>query len=138
MKNTKHTSAFSLIEALATVAIIGIITFLALPNVVRAREDAEINMAIARAEALNMSIASLVQSRGFGDETLNAGWAAATQAQKYGYLVNYLAYAPAAISDFVPAGYDVNFPPALTRPLKKVELVIPGGNEDGTDLPVSY
>ena len=47
---------FSLIEALATVAIIGIITFLAIPNIVKMRSDGERNMAVARAEAFNLGI----------------------------------------------------------------------------------
>lgn len=124
MKHANNRNGFSLIEALATVAIIGIITFLALPNVVRAREDAELNMAVARAEALNMAIASYVQSRGF--DSAASSWASADDdAARYGLLANYLAYAPLTLDEFVPVGYGVVFPATgLTRPLKKVTLVI--------------
>ena len=44
-------NGFSLVEVLAAVAIIGIITFLAIPNIVAVKQDSETNMAISRAEA---------------------------------------------------------------------------------------
>ena len=56
--------AFSLVEVLAAVAIIGIIVFLALPNVIQAKRDTEEQMVITRAEALNMSISSYIAANG--------------------------------------------------------------------------
>jgi hypothetical protein len=49
---------------ITAVGIIGIIIFLAIPNIVRVREDSERNLAIARAEALNMGMASFMQANG--------------------------------------------------------------------------
>ena len=49
MKESNN-KGFSLIEVLAAVAIIGIITFLALPNIVTLKQDAEVDLAIARAD----------------------------------------------------------------------------------------
>ena len=46
---------FSLVEMMACVSIIGIIAFLAIPSVARMRSDSEKNLAIARAEALNLA-----------------------------------------------------------------------------------
>ena len=60
----KNRAGFSLVEVLAAVAIIGVITFLALPNIITVRQDAEENLAITRAEAINMAIAAYIQSRG--------------------------------------------------------------------------
>ena len=118
---TSKSSGFSLIEALATVAIIGIITFLALPNVVSARRDAEVSMAVARAEAVNMAVASLVQSRGFA--SAKTSWDnAASDDVRYGQLRNYLAYAPLTMDAFAPDGYSIVLPTTLTRPLEKVTL----------------
>jgi len=57
-------SAFSMVEVLAAVAIIGVITFLAIPNIIRVKQDGENNLARARAESLNMAIASFVQANG--------------------------------------------------------------------------
>ena len=119
MKTSKN-SGFSLIEALATVAIIGIITFLALPNVVSARRDAEVSMAVARAEAVNMAVASLVQSRGFS--SAKADWDDAGDIAQYGQLKNYLAYAPTSLAEFAPDGYSIVLPTVLSRPLAKVTL----------------
>ena len=56
--------AFSLVEVLAAVAIIGIITFLAMPNIVAVKQDSETNLAISRAEALNIALVTLLQSNG--------------------------------------------------------------------------
>ena len=41
-----HGKGFSLVEVLAAVAIIGIITFLAIPNIVAVKQDSEINKRI--------------------------------------------------------------------------------------------
>ena len=76
--NSRRFFAFSLVEVLAAVALIGIITFLALPNIVRIKQDSEESLAIARAEAINLSMASYLQAH--GQTSASAGWAAATDA----------------------------------------------------------
>ena len=83
---------FSLIEVLAAVAIIGIITFLALPNIVAVKQDAEINLAISRAEAANMAVASYIQANGHA--TADANWPTGTGATpnnaRYALIAPYL------------------------------------------------
>ena len=70
---------FSLVEVLAAVGIIGIIAFLAIPNIVAIKQDSERNLAISRAEAINMAIVSYIQSN--GKDNVSAGWSSAnTQA----------------------------------------------------------
>jgi prepilin-type N-terminal cleavage/methylation domain-containing protein len=119
--------AFSLVEVLAAVALIGIITFLALPNIVRIKTDSEESLAISRAEAINLSVASYIQAHGQANAI--AGWAAATTpASRYALLAPYLAYAPAAFTDYMPGGYSVTLPaPTALLPLAKVPLTGPGG-----------
>lgn len=118
-------AAFSLVEVLAAVALIGIITFLALPNIVRIKQDSEEHLAIARAEALNLSMASYVQAQ--GQTAAIAGWAAATNASgRYALLAPYLAYAPASLTDYMPGGYTATLPSTLI-PLTKVGLSGPDG-----------
>lgn len=110
---------FSLVEMLAAVAIIGVVTFLAIPNLVRMRGDAERNVAIARAEAINMAMATLIQVR--GRTTAAADWAGAANDQaKYTLLTPYLAYAETNLTDYVPGGYTVTF--NTLDPLRKVTL----------------
>lgn len=122
---SRPTSAFSLVEVLAAVALIGIITFLALPNIVRIKQDSEEHLAIARAEALNLSMASYAQAQ--GQTAATAGWAAATDADdRYALLAPYLAYAPATLADYMPGGYTVTLPTTLL-PLRKAALSGPGG-----------
>ena len=69
--NTKkwvlHFLGFSLVEVLAAVAIIGIITFLAMPNIIAVKQDSENNLAISRAEALNIALVTFVQTNGHGN-----------------------------------------------------------------------
>jgi len=122
----KFLLAFSLVEVLAAVALIGIITFLALPNIVRIKTDSEISLAISRAEALNLAMASYVQAHGQASAT--ASWtAAADDDARYALLAPYLAYAPSTFAAYMPGGYRVTLPTSLV-PLSKVSLATdPGG-----------
>lgn len=100
---------FSLVEVLAAIAIIGIVTFLAIPNLVQIQQDGEDRLAQSRAEALNMAIASYIQANG-----RTAAWTG-TDAQKYAnYLRPYLAFAPTTLAAYTPNGYGFNFPTNLT------------------------
>lgn len=123
--NIRRPVAFSLVEVLAAVALIGIITFLALPNIVRIKQDGEESLAISRAEAINLAMAAHVQAS--GQDTAAAQWANAdTAAERYALLAPYLAYAPTAFADFMPSGYSVTLPESLL-PLSKVALSGPNG-----------
>jgi prepilin-type N-terminal cleavage/methylation domain-containing protein len=118
--------AFSLVEVLAAVALIGILVFLALPNIVQVKSDSETHLAVARAEALNLAMASYVQS--VGSSTASSSWpsgsgATADQA-RYVVISPYLAYAPENLSGddgYMPAGYTVTMPTSVV-PLSKVGL----------------
>lgn len=121
----KASKAFSLVEVLAAVAILGIMAFLALPNIVTMKTDSEENLAVARAEAVNMGIASYIQASGRGAAT--TGWAAAANDQaRYDLLTPYLAFAPATFTDYMPSTYTVSLPTAIAT-LSKTGLVGPSG-----------
>ena len=84
-------NGFSLVEVLAAVAIIGIITFLAIPNIVAVKQDSETNMAISRAEALNIAMVSYVQAN--GHENASDYWSQQVSIQgRYALLASYLAF----------------------------------------------
>ncbi len=111
-----NSRAFSLVEVLAAVAIIGIIVFLALPNVIQAKLDTEEQMVITRAEALNMSISAYITANGRS----NAGvaWAHtdnSTHGAKYLLVKGYMAYAPSTLAatstlpGYQPNGYTFEF-----------------------------
>jgi hypothetical protein len=73
---------------------------------VRVREDSERNLAIARAEALNMGMASFMQANGrINSQTL---WGQDNEA-RYSQIQPYLQYAPTSLSAYLP-GYDFTFP----------------------------
>ena len=108
-RNPTKTAGFSLVEVLAAVAIIGILVFIAIPNVVQSRRDAEENFAIGRAEALNSAISQYIQANG----RANAGsaWTGATDdGGRFNLVKGYLAYAPTALSDYQPSGYTYAMP----------------------------
>lgn len=110
---------FSLIEMLSAVAIIGVISFLALPNLVKMRSDSERNLAVARAESINMAMATLIQVR--GRTQANTDWAAATTSQtKYALVAPYLSFSETNLTDYIPNGYTITF--NTLDPLKKVTL----------------
>ena len=115
----RFAAAFSLVELLATVAIIGIITFMAIPQVTRMRSDAERNLAIARAESLNLGVASMIQIRGRTQAMLD--WAGKDDNGRYSLITPYLSFAESTLSLYLPSGYTVNFPTTLD-PLQKVVL----------------
>ena len=107
MKTTPRNQAFSLVEVLAAVAIIGVITFLAIPNIVRVKQDSEDNLARARADALNVAVAAYFHAVG-RDPALSA-WTGTDNSGRYTLISPYLAYAPAALTNYMPSGYSVVF-----------------------------
>jgi prepilin-type N-terminal cleavage/methylation domain-containing protein len=110
---------FSLVEMLAAVAIIGVISFLALPNLIKMRSDSERNLAIARCEAINMSMATYIQVRGRVQAAADFAGSSTSQA-KYSLLTPYLAFSQANLTDFMPSGYSITF--NSIDPLQKVTL----------------
>ena len=105
-------TGFSIVEMMACVSIIGIIAFLAIPSVARMRSDSEKNLAIARAESLNLAQASFIQVRGRSQAA--ADWTAATTSTaKYNLLLPYLSYAETTLTAFMPSGYSVTFPTSI-------------------------
>ena len=119
-KSYSFMRGFSLVEMMACVSIIGIIAFMAIPSVTRMRGDSERNLAIARAESLNLAQASFIQVRGRTQAALD--WAAASSADlKYKLLSTYLSFAESNFSYYMPSGYKVTFPPSITT-MTKVTL----------------
>lgn len=110
---------FSLVEMMACVSIIGIIAFLAIPSITRMRADSERNLAITRAEALNLAQASFIQVRGRTQAAIDWSQAGSDEA-RYTLLRPYLSYAEASLQLYMPAGYSVQFNPNITTMTKMV------------------
>ncbi|MBU6302182.1 MAG: prepilin-type N-terminal cleavage/methylation domain-containing protein [Verrucomicrobia bacterium] len=120
--------AFSLVEVLTAVVLLGILSFIAIPNIVRMKEDSEVNLAVARAEAVNMAIASLVQAQ--GRTAAATAWTGAANATgRYALIKPYLAFAPNAFDDYMPGSYGIVLPTSISS-LSKVELHAPPGVTD--------
>lgn len=124
---TKFAKGFSLVEMLASVAIIGVIAFLAIPSVSRMREDSERNLAIARAEALNVAMATMVQMKGRAQAQTD--WSnATTDDAKYIRLQPYLSFAETTRALYFPSGYTTIFGSTITD-MRKVRLFGADGDE---------
>ncbi|MEM9283127.1 MAG: type II secretion system protein [Verrucomicrobiota bacterium] len=116
--NAKRSRGFSLVEVLAAVGIIGIIAFLAIPNIVAIKQDSERNLAVSRAEALNMAIVSYIQSN--GKDNVSSAWSTANDQTRYTNLIPYLSFAPANLTEFTPNGYSIALPTNLNALSKSV------------------
>jgi len=118
--------AFSLVEVLAAITIIGIITFLAVPNIVRVKQDGEDNLARARAEALNMAMAAYVQA--LGTNTAQSNWAAAgNDDARYLLIRQYIAFSETNRTLYTPNGYTNTLPSAISPLTTKVIVTGPSG-----------
>ena len=122
--STRNRLGFSLVEVLAAVTIIGIIAFLALPNIIAMKKDSEVNLAISRAESVNMAIASFIQANGRDRAITRWTGASASDQAKYNLIGSYLAFAPTNESDFMPSGYDLTWPTSIAA-LNKIALADP-------------
>ena len=117
----KLSHAFSLVEVLAAITIIGIITFLAVPNIVRVKQDGEDNLARARAETLNMAMAAYVQA--VGTNTAQSNWSgAANDSARYLLISPYIAFAETNLTLFTPSGYTNTLPANISPLTTKVRL----------------
>lgn len=121
--NLRNSRAFSLVEVLTATVLLGILAFIAIPNIIQMQEDSEVNLAVARAEAINMSLASFIQSQG-RSSAVTAWDATTTEAQRYTLIKPYLAFAPDAFSDYMPGGYTITLPASIAT-LSKVALTDP-------------
>lgn len=109
---------FSLVEVLAAVSIIGIIAFLAIPNIIAIKQDSERNLAISRAEAVNIAIVSYIQAN--GRSNVAPGWTSINDQQRYTLLIPYLSFAPTNLTDFIPKGYATKLPTNLNSLTKSI------------------
>ena len=112
MKNLRHrvrhgARGFSLIELLIVLVILGVVMFLAIPNIVQVRSDSEDNLARSRAEALNVAAAAYFQA--IGNQAAATAWGASGNDARYLLVAPYLAFAPASLSSYMPSGYSVTF-----------------------------
>jgi len=124
----KNFSAFSLVELLIVIVVLGVILYFAFPNIVQMRSDSEANLARARAEMLNLAAAAYFQA--VGDRTTaKANWSAAgSDESRYTSLLKpYIAFPTASLAAFMPStDYTVVFHP--TDPLvNKAQLFGPSG-----------
>lgn len=126
--NLRSCKAFSLLELLIVLVVLGVVLYFAFPNIVQMRSDSEDSLARARAEMLNLAVAAYFQA--VGDRTTaKANWAAAgSDAARYTSLLKpYIAFPSASLTAFMPSSdYSVVFHP--TDPLaNKASLYGPSG-----------
>lgn len=111
---------FSLVEMMACVSIIGIIAFMAIPSITRMRGESERNLAITRAEALNLAQATFIQVKGRTEASLL--WNnSTTPAARYLLLKDFISFSEDNLTLYFPADYTITFDDTITS-MKKVSL----------------
>jgi prepilin-type N-terminal cleavage/methylation domain-containing protein len=120
-----QTFAFSLLELLVVIAVLGIILFFAFPNIVQVKSDSEKELAKARAETLNLAAAAYFQA--VGPTVALSNWGLQTNAEaRYNLLKPYIAFPAASISNFLPStDYSVSFDASAPHKVK-ANLLGPG------------
>lgn len=134
LKANASRRGFSMVEMIACVAILGIISFLAIPSLTRMRGESERNLAIARAEALNMGMSTYLQVVGRSQAATNWGTANPSTTEnnrRYALIQPYVAYSETSLTLFLPQGYTANLPKSITA-MTKTEL------RDASNLQIFY
>lgn len=99
---------FSLVELLVVITVLGVVLYFAFPNIVQVKSDSELNLAKARAEALNLGAAAYFQA--IGPTAALSNWTGKTDEQRYLLITPYLAFPNATLGEFMPSSdYDINF-----------------------------
>lgn len=125
MTKNCHDRAFSLVELLIVLAIVGTMLFFAFPDIVQFRSDSERELAKARADTLNLAAATYFQAAG---PSVAAGqWSGKNSEERYGLIKPYIAFPAATLSNFLPStDYTVTFDDSNPHKVKAT-LQGPGG-----------
>jgi prepilin-type N-terminal cleavage/methylation domain-containing protein len=116
--------AFSLVELLVVIAVLGIILFFAFPNIIQVKSDSEKDLAKARAETLNLASAAYFQA--IGTNVAATNWAGKTAEQRYQLITPYIAFPATSLSNFLPStDYSITFDASAPHKVKAT-LMGPG------------
>ena len=108
-----------LVASTVLTAVLVTVTVLVLPNIVTLEQNHEVDLAIARAEAVNMAVASFVQAN--GENAASEDWDAMSEQEHYKAIGHFLAFAPETLEEFVPVNYRLELPQKIV-PLTKAKL----------------
>ena len=127
-------SAFSLLELLVVLVVLGAILYFAFPNIIQVRSDSEKSLAKARAETLNLAAATYFQA--VGSNAASSNWSGKDSAARYLLLRSYISFAPSTLSEFMPSSdYNVIFDNSAPHKVK-AQLLGPtaGGSTNLTTI----
>lgn len=120
----RRNPAFSLVELLVVIAVLGIILFFAFPNIIQVKSDSEKDLAKARAETLNLATAAYFQA--VGTSAAASNWANKSAEQRYQLITPYIAFPATSLSNFLPSSdYSVTFDASAPNKVKAT-LMGPG------------
>lgn len=123
-RNNLRNCAFSLVELLVVITVLGVILFFAFPNIVQVKSDSEKDLAKARAETLNLASATYFQAVGTNVAATN--WAGKSAEQRYQLITPYIAFPAASLSNFLPSSdYSITFDASAPHKVKAT-LMGPG------------
>lgn len=118
---TRSQPAFSLVELLVVIAVLGVVLFFAFPNIVQVKSDSEKDLAKARTETLNLAAAAYFQA--VGTNVAASNWAGKSAEQRYQLITPYVAFPATSLSNFLPSSdYSVSFDASAPHKVKATLL----------------
>lgn len=95
--------AFTLVELLVVLFIIGVLLLVGVPNMMRGKADAEQAQVVAKARQLNTAKLSYIAAT--DRQTAAADWARWGDEERYQALRPYLGFPPADLATYTTPGY---------------------------------